>query len=102
MAVSIVKSKYVWFKKLSSFLNINSFEREGFVMEANTTKDYAQQTIEVIGTDLAQQMSSNLITAVLIDVAWKKLQEKCWVKRRPWSLTARLGPTLEKRALGKP
>lgn len=41
-------------------------------MEANATKDYAQQAIEIIGTDLTQQMSSNLITAVLIDVAWKK------------------------------
>lgn len=41
-------------------------------MEANTAKDYAQQAIEIIGTDLAQQMSSNPITAALIDVEGKK------------------------------
>lgn len=40
-------------------------------MEANAAKDYTQQTIEMIGAALDQQMSSNLLRAVLIGVSWK-------------------------------
>ena len=39
-------------------------------------KDYAQKAIKETGTGVEQQMTSNIITAVLIDVCWQRAADE--------------------------